>query len=360
MAAQRADDKGLFKRGRRWWLRVYLPGQGKKIFPLRPDGQRYATTNKNVARAIARDIRRQVEDGETPKLSEAPADIQKLLSSFEAVNTLEANRKQAATNRANSADFIATAGIRDTREITVEALQSYFVSLKKRGLTAKTLWNYRGSLSRFCEFLIDRECLASNPCKRLKLPTIAKRLPRWLSEDEHEQCLQLARKHDIHAEVATALYTGMRRGELRRMRWADVDFEGAVIRVPKSKSRRPRVIPLAEKLRAVLLEHRDKTGEQRYVFPGRTRQGESGMRRGGWWNDCLKPLQKAMPIFTEEMRDNATGRGWHLFRHTFASRLVQSGVAIAKVSAWLGHSDIRTTMIYAHLAPGHDADIENV
>ena len=72
----------------------------------------------------------------------------------------------------------------------------------------------------------------------------------------------------------------------------------------------------------------------------------------------MKPLQDVLPIFREGMADQATGRGWHLFRHTFASRLVQAGVPIAKVSAWLGHANISTTMIYAHLAPGHDADIE--
>jgi len=53
-------------------------------------------------------------------------------------------------------------------------------------------------------------------------------------------------------------------------------------------------------------------------------------------------------------------RGWHLLRHTFASRAAQAGVPIPKLSAWMGHKSIATTMIYAHLAPGYDADIERV
>ncbi len=53
-------------------------------------------------------------------------------------------------------------------------------------------------------------------------------------------------------------------------------------------------------------------------------------------------------------------RGWHLMRHTFASWLVQAGVPLAKLSAWLGHAQIQTTMRYAHLAPGHDADIDRL
>lgn len=101
------------------------------------------------------------------------------------------------------------------------------------------------------------------------------------------------------------------------------------------------------------------TGGRKYVFPGREHRDQSGMRRQAWWSEALKPLQRAMPIFCE-LPGTSTGRGWHLFRHTFASRLVQAGVAVVKVSAWLGHADIRTTMGYAHLAPGHDEDIEKM
>ena len=52
------------------------------------------------------------------------------------------------------------------------------------------------------------------------------------------------------------------------------------------------------------------------------------------------------------------GMGFHTLRHTFASRLVQAGVSIYKVSQWLGHRSVNTTQIYAHLATGHDSDIE--
>jgi len=54
------------------------------------------------------------------------------------------------------------------------------------------------------------------------------------------------------------------------------------------------------------------------------------------------------------------GRGWHLFRHTFASRAVQAGVPIYKVAQWLGHKHVATTEIYAHLSPDFDEDIEKV
>jgi integrase len=114
---------------------------------------------------------------------------------------------------------------------------------------------------------------------------------------------------------------------------------------------------MSKKAEAVLHRHQKKTGNKEYVFPGQQRNGASGMRAQSWWTQALRPIQEAVPIFLE-LEGTRVGRGWHLFRHTFASRLVQAGVPVAKVSAWLGHSDIRTTMMHGHLAPGHDEGIE--
>jgi site-specific recombinase XerD len=58
------------------------------------------------------------------------------------------------------------------------------------------------------------------------------------------------------------------------------------------------------------------------------------------------------------MADKAVGRGWHLLRHTFASRAVQAGVTIEKIGGWMGHSSAAATRIYAHLAESYDPDIE--
>lgn len=358
---RRADDRGLFKRGNRWWLRVYVRGKGRQVLPLRPPGETRATTNRDTARALAADIRRELREHGQPLAAPGTRDPEALIQQFERVNAVEGSAAHAADNARHVRIFVEEMELRSPAEFTAAAVQEHFSRLHARGLAGKTIWNHRASLSKFAEFLIDRGHLPTNPCRRVKVGKLEKLLPRFLSADEYAQVLDLAAKHGIYAEVATALYTGMRREELRRMVWGDVDWRGGVVRVPVSKGKRPRAIPMSEKLREVLTAQREKAGDRAHVFPGRLRKGQSGMRRGSWWNDAMKPLQAAMPAaFTEGMAAQATGRGWHLFRHTFASRLVQAGVPIAKVSAWLGHTDIRTTMIYSHLAPGHDEDIEKV
>jgi integrase len=354
----KSENRGMFKRGRRWWIRLYVPGQGKKIIPLRPEGETRGTTNMLTALAIARDLRRQVkESGETSAVATG-GDARALVKEFRAVNTVESSKAQAGYNVCRITTFIEGMQIRHAHDVTTERIQGWLAKLEQQGRSVKTLWNHKGAISRFCEFLIDRDQIQVNPCRRVKVAKLEKAPPRWLTPEQHEQALELAKQHGIHAEVATALYTGLRRDELRRLQWIDVDFERAVVIVRKSKGKRPRAVPMTEKLRAVLQAHRATTGKALYVFPGRQWSGHSGMRRGGWWELALKPLQAEMPAFYEGMGEKATGRGWHLFRHTFASRLVQAGVPLIKVSAWLGHANISTTMIYAHMAPGHDADIE--
>ena len=122
-------------------------------------------------------------------------------------------------------------------------------------------------------------------------------------------------------------------------------------------------MPLSSEALAVLAAQRERLPAGiHYVFP--TRQTWRGgwrwrdrRRAGNCWLRALHPIQAAVPKF-HELPGKCTGRGWHLFRHTFASRLVQAGVSLYKVAEWMGHSDVRTTRIYAHLAQGYDTDIE--
>jgi len=56
-------------------------------------------------------------------------------------------------------------------------------------------------------------------------------------------------------------------------------------------------------------------------------------------------------VFTKGMNAKAVGRAYHLFRHTFAVRAAKAGVPIPELKNWLGHKDIKTTMIYAQYSP---------
>ncbi len=256
--------------------------------------------------------------------------------------------------------FLSEADIRRPGQLTARTVSKYLGQID--GRSEKTLLNYRGFISRFCQFLKAAGVLSFNPCGDVHLRKPAQQLPRFLEPDEIETVLQTARSCGIWPEVMLALSTGLRRGEMVRLQWSDIDLDRQVLTVRISKSRRPRILPLSASAVEALQDQRRRVDHLPFVFPGRrTWRGgwryEDKERYKSWWERALRPIQKAVPKF-HSVPGSSTGRGWHLFRHTFASRAAQAGVSLYKIAAWLGHTDVRTTQIYAHLQQAYDKDIE--
>jgi integrase len=149
--------------------------------------------------------------------------------------------------------------------------------------------------------------------------------------------------------VLLALNTGLRKGEIFRLRWTDVDLMQAQLcvrgegdtRDDSSKTMQTRYVPLNAEALRVLRAWRTGTTGDGYVFPGRA-SGEP-----------LDDVKKAwLPVVKAAKLANFT---FHDLRHTFASNLVMAGEHLNTVRELLGHSDIKMTMRYAHLAPEHKA-----
>ncbi len=152
--------------------------------------------------------------------------------------------------------------------------------------------------------------------------------PRFLSAEEVKSVLNAAKNSKLYSLVATAIYTGMRFGELQRLEWQDIDFENNILTVHVSKSEKFRKIPLHGDLKAVLAK---------------------AMGTGLCFNTVN---------FNGEFKKIRTGSGiprfrFHDLRHTFASLLIKAGVNILTVSKLLGHSSVVVTQIYSHLYQDH-------
>jgi len=115
-----------------------------------------------------------------------------------------------------------------------------------------------------------------------------------------------------------------------------------------TKSRRVRSIPLYKKLEDILKEHNPillKEGNySEYVFPD-----EYGNMRGGKRGRA----SFSSPLETALKKANLPKIAFHDLRHTFASNFVMKGGSILSLKEILGHSNINTTMMYAHLAPSY-------
>ena len=169
--------------------------------------------------------------------------------------------------------------------------------------------------------------------KRLKEPP--GRL-RYLTRNEEERLINACAGH-LKPIVVTALNTGMRKGEILSLTWADVNMHNRIITIRKSKNNETRSIPMSDTLYETLKSQKSSTNGQN-VFPGKN-------------GDCLTEIKRSFA--TALRKAGIKDFRFHDLRHTFASRLVMSGVDIRTVQELMGHKDIRMTMRYSHLSNSH-------
>lgn len=141
--------------------------------------------------------------------------------------------------------------------------------------------------------------------------------------------------------VILSINTGLRRGEVFHLQWEDIDPSKNTLTVSgsKTKSGHTRHIPLNNEALTVLKnwgKHHNGL-----IFPNKHGEPLDNIKRA--WGTLLKEA-------------NIDKFRWHDLRHHFASSLVMVGVDLNTVRELLGHSDIKTTLRYAHLAPEHKAE----
>lgn len=137
--------------------------------------------------------------------------------------------------------------------------------------------------------------------------------------------------------------TGLRRGEVFNLQWTDINFHTKTLTVQgaTAKSGETRHIPLNSEALEVLNTWKEQTNNKGLIFPNKDGKPFTTIKTA--WNKVLADAK-------------IKGFRWHDLRHDFASKLVMSGVPLNTVRELLGHSDLSTTLRYAHLAPDHKAD----
>ncbi len=194
--------------------------------------------------------------------------------------------------------------------------------------------------------------VAVNPCTGLRLPAARGKRERIASPTEAAALVAALGPLD-RAVWGTAFYAGLRLGELRALRWTNVDLASGVIRVehaldtkgatiePKSRSGR-RIVPIVGALREILLDLKLE-GRGGYVFG----KGEEPFSASSLYSRARTAWRKAglAPI------------GLHEARHTCASVMIAAGVNAKAITHYLGHSSIGVTFDrYGHLMPGNEAE----
>jgi integrase len=165
---------------------------------------------------------------------------------------------------------------------------------------------------------------------------------QYFTREERDAILAaMADNERAIAALWIAFFAGLRREEIARLDWSDIDFPSNRITIRKSKTSRRRVLPLSGKLAEFLLPRKKKSG---HIVPWN--HGAEGTDWKSIARDVTTNVCRAIP----HLEDRAS---WNTFRHTFASLLVQppARVSIDTISAWLGNSPEVCRRHYAQFVP---------
>ncbi|MEW6702650.1 MAG: tyrosine-type recombinase/integrase, partial [Bacteroidota bacterium] len=249
--------------------------------------------------------------------------------------------------------FISYCGDISLNQITTQILDRFISSTFAR--TQRGAHQYYRTLKAAFNKAIEWNYIETNPFTKVKFPRLTKVYPVFITEDELLIILANTQYQYLKDIFTVAFYTGMRLGELINMKWNWIDFFKNQITVKCSdefvtKSQKERIIPMSEKVKAVLTTRYQNSKHQLsevvfYRQEGRMLHQETISKQ---FKDAVR-------------RSNLNDKiHFHSLRHSFASLLVQRGVSLYVVKELLGHEDLTTTQIYSHLQQQNLRDAVNL
>jgi len=190
---------------------------------------------------------------------------------------------------------------------------------------------------------VEWKLLPSNPFFRQRLCLVPESAPTFFSVSDFERLLLRIRDKWFRSLVVFAVLTGLRRAEVINLRWTDIDFERKTARVEsngdfKTKAGKRRTIAISATAMAILHDVRIVSGSD-YVFSFRGKRIRAAL------------LSKKLKRAVKDAKLDDQRLHFHSLRHTFASWLAQKGTSLYEIQKLLGHTNITTTQIYAHLLP---------
>jgi integrase len=332
----------VYRKDNRWYIDYYLPdGKRKREIVTIPGVDPSKITRQDAKKALS--IRKgQIAEGKFDiAQTRTPILFEKLADRY-----LQYSKDNKRSWRR---DFWCIKHLSDFFEnkllsqVTPWLIEKY-KSDRKTQVKPATVNRELDTLRNMLNMAVTWNLIDSSPYKGIKHFRVNNTNLRIVSEDEFQK-LYAAASPILRPVLLAAVMTGMRKGEIFNLEWAEVNFKEGFILVRDSKNYESRTITLHPKLREVLLTLRDKS-QSEYVFEGRKSTTHS-------WGTALK--KSGIPHCR-----------FHDLRHTFATRLVMKGADLVTVQELMGHKNITMTKRYSHPTPEHKKqaverlDFENV
>lgn len=325
---------------RKYVLKYRTHGGRQRLLALGPHGP----VTADQARALAKRALAVVADGGDPQASrQAGAAAPTLSDVWDRYERDHLGLKKPATRRNYETiwnDRLKPAfGKQRVQEIRRGEVDAFHKKLKATPYQANRTLALLSKLMNLAEAWEWRE--GTNPCRHVeKYPERARQ--RFLTLGEiaavHAARAKLLAEREITAHAGSILelllLTGARSGELASAEWEWVDWDLQIIALPDSKSG-AKTIYLSKAAVEVLREQHARSKGQTHIFPGRSAGKHIHNLRKPWARICKEVGLEGVRV--------------HDLRHTAASLALGSGTSLAIVGRLLGHTQVQTTLRYAHL-----------
>ena len=263
--------------------------------------------------------------------------------------------------------WCARQGVSGWAALDAAQVRSYAAAEYRDGLGARSIQRRLSALRGFFRFLMHEGVTQCNPAADIRAPRGARRLPATLDVDRMTRLLEGSARpaaraapaaggepHDWlalrdHAMLELFYSSGLRLSELTGLDLADLDLKDRTVRV-LGKGARTRIVPVGAKAVTAL-------GAWLRERPGRTTAGETAVfvgRRGRRLKARAVQLRVAAWARSKGLDVHVHP---HLFRHSFATHLLESSQDLRGVQELLGHANIGTTQVYTHLDFQHLARV---
>lgn len=256
-------------------------------------------------------------------------------SKFEERVHIDQNSKSTITNYSRNLAHLALHFGRVPHEVSLEEINAYLYRLTVHENFSVSFFKQTVFGLRYWFRLFEMDD------KALQMPVIKKNntLPTVLSKEECRELFKASRSFKHRFLLAFAYAGGLRMNELRHLKISDIDFHRKQIHIRQGKGKKDRYVILSDFIAQKLPQYLSEIKPQVYLFEGLTPSYAMGERSIQYViNEALKKTNIKKEV------------SMHTLRHSFATHLLEDGVDIYSIQRLLGHSDIRTTIVYLHVA----------
>lgn len=239
------------------------------------------------------------------------------------------------------------------RDLDSEHIRAFASSCYRRGLSARSIQRRLSAARTFYRYLMRERHVVQNPVTAVPAPKSGKRLPGNLDADRMARLLDISGDSPIvnrDRAILELLYSsGLRLAELIDLDCGDIDARDATVRVT-GKGNKDRIVPVGRAALAAL----SRWHKSRPVLAATNENALFVSNRGSRLSH--RSVQARVTYWARRQGIDSNVYP-HLFRHSFATHLLESSHDLRGVQELLGHTNISTTQVYTHLDFQHLAQI---